>query len=327
MKNTRELKAKTIAPDGADTRFFSIVPKETHIDFMKSRGIAMMISAGLSVVGLAAFAMIIWLGQAKLGLEFTGGTALTLELRPPVAMDTARAALTKGGFGDVQLQEIRGTNQLAIRTKTVKGEEEQVQEQLLQIFKREFSERTITIISADFISSTVGRELRDKAVWAALFATLGLLVYIAFRFDFKFGVAAAITTFHDILVVLGIIWLLGMEINLLVITAILTLAGYSLTDTVVIFDRIRENLRKHQRDPLIKIINDSINQALSRSLLTSITTLVAVVALYIFGGPVLRDFSWVLILGVIIGTYSSIYIASPLLLVGRRRGLTAQVKQ
>lgn len=324
MKNT-EIKTKTMNTDGA-VRFFTILPKETRIDFLRIRKIMGITSAVLSLVGLAAFAMI-WLGQAKLGLEFTGGTALTLELSPPVAIDAARAALAKGGFGDAQLQDIRGTNQLAIRTKTVKGEEEEAQNQLLQLFHAEFPDRKISIISADFISATVGRELRDKAVWAALFATLGLLVYIAFRFDFKFGVAAAIATLHDILLVLGIVWLSGMEISLLLVTALLTIAGYSLTDTVVIFDRIRENLRKHQRDPLIKIINDSINQVLSRTLLTSLTTLLAVVALYILGGPVLRDFSMTLIWGVIIGTYSSIYIASPLLLLGRRGGLTAQVKQ
>lgn len=322
MKET--LKTKTMSTDGM-VRFFTILPKETHIDFLRLRHVMATISVILSLIGLAAFAMI-WMGQAKLGLEFTG-TALTVELTPPVAIDAARAALARGGFGDAQLQDIRGTNQLAIRTKTVRGAEEEAQEQLLQLLRREFPDRTITIASSDFISATVGRELRDKAIWAVLFATLGLLAYIAFRFDFKFGVAAAITTFHDVLVVLGIVWLTGMEITLLVITALLTLAGYSLTDTVVIFDRVRENLRKHQREPLMKIINDSINQVLSRTLLTSLTTLLAVVALYLLGGPVLRDFSFVLILGVIFGTYSSIYIACPLLLLGRRRGLTAHVKQ
>ncbi|MCI2429974.1 protein translocase subunit SecF [Candidatus Acetothermia bacterium] len=323
MKET--LKTKTLSTDGM-ARFFTILPKETHIDFLRLRKVMATISAILSLIGLIAFAMI-WLGQAKLGLEFTGGTALTVELNPPVAIDAARAALAKGGFGDAQLQDIRGTNQLAIRTKTVRDTEEEAQEQLLQLLRREFPDRTIALIGSDFISATVGRELRDKAIWAALFTTLGLLAYIAFRFDFKFGVATAITVFHDILVVLGIVWLMGMEITLLVITALLTLAGYSLTDTVVIFDRIRENLRKHQREPLMKIINDSINQVLSRTLMTSLTTLLAVAVLYLFGGPVLRDFSFVLILGVIFGTYSSIYISCPLLLLGRRRGLTAQVKQ
>lgn len=323
MKET--LKTKTLSTDGM-ARFFTILPKETHIDFLRLRKVMATISAILSLIGLTAFVMV-WLGQAKLGLEFTGGTALTVELNPPVAIDAARAALAKGGFGDAQLQDIRGTNQLAIRTKTVRDTEEEAQEQLLQLLRREFPDRMIALIGSDFISATVGRELRDKAIWAALFTTLGLLAYIAFRFDFKFGVATAITVFHDILVVLGIVWLMGMEITLLVITALLTLAGYSLTDTVVIFDRIRENLRKHQREPLMKIINDSINQVLSRTLMTSLTTLLAVAVLYLFGGPVLRDFSFVLILGVIFGTYSSIYISCPLLLLGRRRGLTAQVKQ
>lgn len=159
-----------------------------------------------------------------------------------------------------------------------------------------------------------------------IFSTVGFLVYIAFRFDFKFGVAAAIATFHDVFAVLGLSWALGMEFTLLIITALLTIAGYSLTDTVVVFDRIRENLRKHQRDPLIKVINDALNQVLSRTILTSVTTLLAVLVLYLLGGPVLRDFALVLIIGVIVGTYSSIFIASPILLMWRRRGLTSQAK-
>jgi preprotein translocase SecF subunit len=182
------------------------------------------------------------------------------------------------------------------------------------------------VISTEFIGPTIGRELRDKAIWAVIFSTIGFLAYIAFRFDFKFGVAAAIATFHDVFAVLGLSWALGMEFTLLIITALLTIAGYSLTDTVVVFDRIRENLKKHQRDPLIKIINDALNQVLSRTILTSLTTLLAVVVLYLFGGPVLRDFALVLIIGVIVGTYSSIFIASPILLMWRRRGLTSQAK-
>ncbi len=305
-------------------RFFSVLPQETHIDFMGKRYVAFGVSAVLVLLGVFAFVQI-WTGNAKMGLEFTGGTALLVDFEQPVPIDQARAVLTQNGFSEAQIQNIQGTNQLAIRTK-LSQEEEQVAGRLIALFEENFPNSKPKVISTEFIGPTIGKELRDKAIWAVIFSTLGFLIYIAFRFDFKFGVAAAVATFHDVLSVLGLSWALGMEFTLLIITALLTIAGYSLTDTVVVFDRIRENLRKHQRDPLLKIINDALNQVLSRTVLTSLTTLLAVLVLFVFGGPVLRDFALVLILGVVVGTYSSIFIASPILLLWRRRGLTAQVK-
>ncbi len=317
--------AKSVPAPEQTAQFFSVLPKETNIDFMGKRFLALGVSAVLFLVGVFAFVQV-WMGNAKMGLEFTGGTALTLDFQQAIPIDQARAMLAQNGFGDAQLQDVKGTNQLAIRTKV--GEEgEQVAGRMIELFAKAFPDSKPTVVSTEFIGPTIGKELRDKAIWAVIFATAGFLIYIAFRFDFKFGVAAAIATFHDVFVVLGLSWLLGMEFTLLVITSLLTIAGYSLTDTVVVFDRIRENLKKHHRDPLLKIINDALNQVLSRTILTSLTTLLAVVALFVFGGPVLRDFSLVLIIGVIIGTYSSIFVASPVLLMWRRRGLTAQVKQ
>lgn len=319
MKNAKSVGAPIVQPA---VRFFSIVPHETHIDFLGKRYLGFGLSTVLVLLGVFAFVQI-WTGNAKMGLEFTGGTELILDFEQAVPIDQARALLAQNGFSEAQLQNIQETNQLAIRTKL---SEEQVAERLIALFEKGFPNSKPTLVSTEFIGPTIGKELRDKAIWAVIFSTLGFLVYIAFRFDFKFGVAAAIATFHDVFAVLGLSWALGMEFTLLIITALLTIAGYSLTDTVVVFDRIRENLRKHQRDPLIKIINDALNQVLSRTILTSLTTLLAVVVLYLLGGPVLRDFALVLIIGVIVGTYSSIFIASPILLMWRRRGLTAQVK-
>jgi preprotein translocase subunit SecF len=292
---------------------------------MGKRFMGVGLSAVLVLLGVFAFVQI-WTGNAKMGLEFTGGTALVVDFEQAVPIDQARAVLAQNGFGDAQIQDIKGTNQLAIRTK-LSEEGEQVAARLQALFERSFRASTPRIVSTEFIGPTIGRELRDKAIWAVIFSTVGFLIYIAFRFDFKFGVAAAIATFHDVFAVLGLSWALGMEFTLLIITALLTIAGYSLTDTVVVFDRIRENLKKHQRDPLLKVINTALNQVLSRTILTSLTTLLAVVVLYLLGGPVLRDFALVLMIGVIVGTYSSIFIASPILLMWRRRGLTAQVKQ
>lgn len=320
-KNAKSVSASLTQPT---VRFFSVLPQETHIDFMGKRYIALGLSTVLVLLGIFAFVQI-WTGNAKMGLEFSGGTAITLDFEQAVPIDQARTLLAQNGFSDAQIQDIKGTNQLAIRTKLTE-EGEQVSARIQALFEKSFADTRPKVISTEFIGPTIGRELRDKAIWAVIFSTLGFLVYIAFRFDFKFGVAAAIATFHDVLSVLGLSWALGMEFTLLIITALLTIAGYSLTDTVVVFDRIRENLRKHQRDPLVKIINNALNQVLSRTILTSLTTLLAVLALYILGGPVLRDFALVLIMGVIVGTYSSIFIASPILLIWRRRGLTAQVK-
>lgn len=322
MKNAKSVSAPLVQPT---VRFFSVLPQETHIDFMGKRYIAFGLSTVLVLLGIFASVQI-WMGNAKMGLEFTGGTALILDFEQAVPIDQARAVLAQNGFPEAQLQNIQGTNQLSIRTKLSQEEEEQVAERLIALFEKSFPNSKPTVISTEFIGPTIGKELRDKAIWAVIFSTLGFLIYIAFRFDFKFGVAAAIATFHDVFSVLGLSWALGMEFTLLIITALLTIAGYSLTDTVVVFDRIRENLKKHQRDPLLKIINDALNQVLSRTILTSLTTLLAVLVLFLLGGPVLRDFALVLIIGVIVGTYSSIFIASPILLMWRRRGLTAQVK-
>lgn len=320
------MKVKTSLERAPTVRFFSILPRGTHIDFMGKRLITLTISAVFCAIGLTAFVQI-WLGNANMGLEFTGGTALTLDFEQAVPIEQARALLAQNGFGDAQLQNVVESNQLSIRTKSEEEGGEQVAEQIRDLLQKAFPDSKPTVVSTQFIGPMVGKELRDKAVGAVLFATVGLLVYIAIRFDLKFGVAAAIGTFHDVLVVLGIAWLSGMEISLLLITSVLTLAGYSLTDKVTVFDRIRENLKKHYREPLIQIINNSINQVLARTLLTGVTSLLALGALLAFAGAVLRDFSLILMLGIIIGTYSSIFVASPLLLLWRRMGLTAQVKQ
>jgi len=160
--------------------------------------------------------------------------------------------------------------------------------------------------------------LRDKAAQAIVISLIGVLIYLAIRFDFRFGVAAAAATFHDLLAVIGICYLLNMEITLLIVTALLTLAGYSLNDTVVVFDRIREHRHKTPDKNLVEIINQSVNETLSRTLATSFTVFLTLVALYFFGGAVIHDFSFSLLFGVVFGTYSSIFVASPLLCIGRK---------
>jgi preprotein translocase subunit SecF len=174
------------------------------------------------------------------------------------------------------------------------------------------------------VGPKVGGRLRADAAKAVAMAIIGILIYVAFRFQFKFGVGATIATFHDVLAVLGIFYLMGKEINLILITALLTIAGYSLTDTVVVFDRIRENLKLKQKDSVESVMNTSINEVLSRTIITSTTVLLTSIALFFFGGEVLHDFSLAMIMGVIIGTYSSIFVASPVVLLWGGKRLFAK---
>lgn len=308
----------------------------THIDFMSKRYYAFVISAILVSLGIIAALQIFVLGGANLGIEFTGGTSVEVSFAKPVAIDLARNTLSSGGFPNAQLQSAEGGKKLIVKVKKIEkeasGAVSRTPDRIKAILGKTYPGNTATLTGSQSIGPTVGSELRRQAIYASLYALLGILVYIGFRFDLKFGVAALIATFHDVLAVLGLIWLVNfltpMEINMLIMTAILTIAGYSLTDTVVVFDRIRENLKKRKRTPLGQLLNDSINQVLSRTIITSLTSLLVVLVLLFLGGDVLRGFALAMTLGIIVGTYSSIFIASPVLLIwsGGRSKLLGQAR-
>jgi len=285
----------------------------TNIDFMGKRKIALFISGFLVVLGLLASIQIAR-GAANLGIDFSGGTAVQLKFENPIAIDEARQALSKHDLNDAELQEFTQDNKLLVRVKTEGTIEEKIAERIIQIFEQEFSTNKFVVDSSTEIGPTIGHRLQQDALLAITISLIGIILYVASRFELRFGVAAAIATFHDVLAVLGIFYLLDIEITLLVVTALLTLAGYSLTDTVVVFDRIRENLRARRRDSILTIINNGINQVLSRTLITTLTVALVLFPLTLFGGEVLHDFALALLLGVLIGTYSSIFVASPLLL-------------
>jgi preprotein translocase subunit SecF len=234
-----------------------------------------------------------------------------LGFKEKIPIDKARAALEKSGFQGATIQEVGEGNKLLIKVRESEGTSDKIQ----MLFRQEFPNSPFEIDSIQEIGPVIGQALQRQALWAVTISIIAIIVYIAFRFQFKFGVAAAIATVHDVLAVLGIFYILNKEINLLIITALLTLAGYSLTDTVVVFDRIRENLKKSKRDPLPKLVNDSINEVLSRTIITSLTVVLVLVPLVLFGGHVLHDFSLALLMGVIVGTYSSVFVASPVLVV------------
>lgn len=287
---------------------------KTNIDFIGKRTYAFVFSAALALLGVITVVQIAR-GRANTGIDFAGGTAVQLQFEQPVHLDEARALLEREGFPDAELQQFTDGNKLLVRVKKQTTIQEKTADRLVDVFRKGFVSNAFVIDSTTEIGPTVGAKLQRDAVKAIVIAMIGIVLYIALRFEFRFGVAAAVATFHDVLAVLGVMWLLDKEINLLIVTALLTLAGYSLTDTVVVFDRIRENLRTRRRDDLAQVINQGINQVLSRTIVVSLTVFLVLVALFFFGGEVLHDFSFALLLGVVIGTYSSIFVASPLLLL------------
>ncbi len=287
---------------------------KTNIDFIGRRKYAFILSGILAFIGFWAIFQIIR-GEANLGIDFAGGTAVQLKFDQPIRIDEARRLLDSKGFVDTELQEFTRDNKLLIRVKKLTAIQEKVAERIVQVFQEGFPDNRFVIDSSTEIGPTIGEKLRKNAVVAVIISMIAILTYIAMRFEFRFGVAATIATFHDVLAVLGIFYILDKEINLLLITALLTLAGYSLTDTVVVFDRIRENLRQRRRDSFEQIINSGVNQVLSRTIVVSLTVLLSTIALFFFGGEVIHDFALALMLGVLVGTYSSIFVASPILIL------------
>ncbi len=289
---------------------FQILHK-TNIDFMGWKNVSFSFSALLIILGIVGLVQI-GRGKANLGIDFIGGTTIQLGFKDHVAIDQARAALDRSGFQGASIQEVgEGGNKILVRLRESEGASDKVQ----TLFKQEFPNNPFEVVSIEEIGPTIGQSLKQQSLWAITISIIGIIIYVAFRFQFKFGVAAAIATVHDVLAVLGIFYILHKEINLLIVTALLTLAGYSLTDTVVVFDRIRENIKKNRRDPLPKLVNDSINEVLSRTIITSLTVVLVLIPLVMFGGEVLHDFSLALLMGVVVGTYSSVFVASPVLVV------------
>jgi len=292
--------------------------RKTNIDFMGKRPFTFSLSGILILLGIIAIAQI-WRGAANLGIDFAGGTAVQVKFEKSVQLQDIRVTLEQGGIRDFDLQDLPAENKVLIRIKkggTAVGE---LADKVISILSQRFSANKPLIDSTTEIGPKVGSRLRNDALIAIGVATIGILIYIAFRFQFRFAVGATIATFHDVLAVLGIFYILGKEINLILVSALLTIAGYSLTDTVVVFDRIRENMRKGFKENTETTVNRSINEVLSRTIIVSLTTLITAAALFFFGGEVIHDFSLAMILGIIVGTYSSVFVASPVVLMWKSK--------
>lgn len=281
--------------------------RKTNIDFIGMRKVTFIISGIIAIVGIIGI-IAIGRGTANMGIDFSGGTSMQLKFAQPATTQSVRETLAKGGLKEVELQEITGGNQILVKMHKADKTADNVE----QILKQGMPGNPFTVESSTEIGPSIGEKLKQDTLVAVAISMLGIILYIAWRFDFKFGVAAVVATMHDVLAIIAVFYVMHKEVNILLITAVLTIAGYSLTDTVVVFDRIRENMHKSLKDPMITIFNKSINEVLSRTIITSLTTFLAASSLYFFGGEVINDFAFALVVGVLVATYSSVFVASPI---------------
>ena len=280
---------------------------ETHFDFMGQIKAAMIISGIAILIGLGS---IVFSGGLKYGIDFAGGTLVQLQFKNPPDLEVIRDGLKTIGLGESTIQEFGSKKDILIRVERSEEKLEAVGAMVKRSLSQKFNSDDIIVERVEMVGPKVGRDLREKALLSILYAIIGIVIYISWRFEFQYAIAAIIALIHDVLVTMGAFSILDKEFTLVIVAAFLTIIGYSLNDTIVVFDRIRENLRRKGKLSLSEIINSSINQTLSRTLLTSGTTLLVVLALFFFGGAIIHDFSFALLVGVFVGTYSSIFIAS-----------------
>ena len=288
-------------------KLINLIPVNTKINFLSLRKIAIMTSIVLCV---ASFGLLVTKGL-NFGIDFRGGIMLEIRTAQTADLSSIRSNLGSLGLGEIELQRFGKDTDVLIRIESQPGG---ASGQKLAVDKvKKILGPAVDYRRTEFVGPKVSGELIEAGVTAVVLALFAMLMYIWFRFEWQFGVGAVAALGHDVFLTIGVFSLLGLEFNLSTIAAILTIAGYSINDTVVVYDRVRENLRKYKVRPLEDVLNMSLNDTLSRTLLTSITTLIALLILYFFGGEVIKDFSFAMIWGVLVGTYSSIYVATPLL--------------
>jgi len=287
----------------------NLIPADVNIAFISKRKFFFAISALLIITSIA---MVLTRGL-NFGIDFKGGILIEVRTEDgPANIAKMRGQISALNLGDFSLQEFGEPTDVLIRIQRQEGGEE-AQQKAVQSVKTALGEK-ISYRRTEFVGPQVSKELLEDGVMAVSLAMLAILIYIWFRFEWQFGVGALIALLHDVTATIGIFSMLGLEFNLTTVAAVLTIAGYSINDTVVVFDRVRENLRKYKTMPLDELLNTAINQTLSRTIITSFTTVLALLALFFLGGEVIHDFSFAMIWGIVVGTYSSICIAVPLLM-------------
>lgn len=284
--------------------------KNPNIAFIKVRRGAMLISAIVILAGAASVAVH---RGFNMSIDFSGGTLVEIRfIDRHVELNEVRAAVEEAGFAGAEVTHFGSEDEVLIKVKNI-GRAADASEKISETLADRFGEASIDMRRVESVGPKIGSELKAAAFWAIIYSLAGIVVYISWRFEFRFAVAAIIALIHDVCITLGFFSVTGRELSIPVIAAILTVVGYSLNDTIVVFDRIRENFKSRRREGHHVVINASINETLSRTIITSLTTLVVVVCLSVLGGPVIRDFALTLLVGVVVGTYSSVFIASPVL--------------
>ena len=293
--------------------------KDSKIDFINNSRFTILLSGALLLAGI--FSLIINNGP-KLSIDFKGGTLVAVQYTKPININNLRSELKtvtingqKFDFSTSEIKHFGNKSNVSIRIASMEDEPENFSQNFIDFLRNIYPDslpenKDEFILLLDTLSPKIGSELSGKAIMAILYALTLILIYISFRFEFIFAIGAIAAIAHDVIITLGIFSILGYEISLPIVAAFLTIVGYSLNDTIVIFDRIRENMKTRKKDPVVATVNRSINESLSRTIVTSLTTLMVVIILYIFGGEVIHYFSFALIIGVLVGTYSSIFVAS-----------------
>jgi len=297
--------------DLAKLKFMQLIP-ETKIDFIGKRKICYVVSAVVIIAGLTVFFM---RGERNFGVDFSGGTLQQYMFEKPVRMDGIRGILKDMGMGNASIQQYGNQKEVIIRTQ------QDISTKLSGQFREKLKDNPFQILKIETVGPAVGKNLRQNALISLLLGLLGILIYVMFRFNLKYGIAGVVALFHDVFIAVGALAITGRQFDLTIVAALLTIAGYSINDTIVIYDRIRENLRLVKKGSLADIVNLSVNQMLGRTILTTGVTMLVVIALLLFGGEVLNNFAFCLCIGFISGVYSTVYIASPLILSWHKKAV------
>ena len=286
-----------------------IFKRVTEYNFMAKKTMAIVLSSVVILVGIISM---ITHGGLKYGIDFDGGTLVQLKFISRAIPDL-RDGLKTIGLGDSTIQEFGSKNHILIRVEKSEEKLEEIGSKVKNSLIGKFQADDILVERVEMVGPKVGKDLREKAILSIIYAIIGIVIYISWRFELQYAIAAIIALVHDVLVTMGAFSLADKEFTLVIVAAFLTIIGYSLNDTIVVFDRIRENMRRKGKTSFADVINMSINQTLSRTILTSGTTLLVVVALFFRGGEIIHDFSFALIVGVVVGTYSSLFVATPIM--------------
>ncbi|MEI7639291.1 MAG: protein translocase subunit SecF [Syntrophus sp. (in: bacteria)] len=286
-----------------------LVKPGININFVGAMKWCVIFSLVLTMLCVVSF---LWKGFTY-GIDFAGGTLVQIKFKQETSADGIRKVMTGIGITDAIIQPF-GVNEVVVRTAESTSDVKGLAGRIAEALNAAYGKGNLEVQRVEVVGPKVGKDLTKKAILAVVFSWVGMLIYIAFRFELRFAVGGIVGVIHDVIVVLGIFSLTGKEFTLTIVAALLTIIGYSIHDTIVVFDRVRENIPKNTKKDLPTIMNESINQTLSRTILTSFTVVLVVAVLYVFGGAVINDFAFALLVGVIFGTYSSVFIASPVVL-------------